>query len=777
MASKQRVNVVWFKCTDLRTHDHAPLRAAHDSGLPIVHLFVFDPFWYAGTTRICGFPKTGVLRTRFHLEALNDLAVRLSSHGHALCTRRHISTSACFEELCEDFVVENVYAFHEICSEELRIEHQVRETLRRKARGRLHLFWGFELYHRDDLDFDPARARGPFNSYTSFRRRLEDRSSVRWSQHENPSFRSGQGSSATWHRADVSLPTVQEVMGARYRKADDPGEEKDPRAEIRWKGGETAALERVQKYIWDDENLSLDYVGATMTTDPSKSCMRDKAMSKLSPWLAHGCLSPRLLYEEVKRYECQRRKNKSTYWITHELLWRDFVRFGSIQAGNSIFKIGGIHNQHPVWRWSTDRDMLSAWVEGRTGFPFVDCFMRELAATGYCNHMGRECSGWFLIGDLGLDWRMGAEWFESVLLDYEPTANWYNWTYRCLPAAARGPGEKLQGIEILKWGTQHDPDATYIKRWIPALASLSPTVAREPWRLWLLSEGGSQQQAPPRALRASPTGKFQVNQEALATVLSMGFEKSEAAIALHRTWDDPEAAISLILSEREGTPAAGAEEDEVARAIQMSLQSGDAPAQSSDPIEIEDGSDTEDAQLAQAMRLSMKPPRTAEQRDVSNQEHGSTDVHDGVHYPMPIIRPVSLRSAEESEAHARSEQLKRDQQIAATRRKMGTFREDFNKAKWEAARQQRPAETPTSAGASWRARTGQPAHLGYQGHGATRAGGKGRGKRFQASDNDTMGSGSYEGSGYAGASNHSGKDRKRRWGGRGPYPEDEARGG
>lgn len=234
-----------------------------------------------------------------------------------------------------------------------------------------------------------------------------------------------------------------------------------------------------------------------MTTDPSKSCMRDKAMTKLSPWLAHGCLSPRLLYEEVKRYERERKKSKGTYWITHELLWRDFVRFSSMHFGNSIFKIGGPTNVRPAWQWSRDPEMLRRWRLGLTGFPFVDCFMRELRVTGYCNHMGRECAGWFLIGDLGLDWRMGAEWFESFLVDYEPTANWYNWTYRCLPAASRGgahgflvdaPGHQLQGLEILKWGTQHDPDSLYIKRWIPELKQLPATVAREPWRLGLIDE-------------------------------------------------------------------------------------------------------------------------------------------------------------------------------------------------------------------------------------------------------------------------------------------------
>merc|ERR1719183_816799 len=151
---------------------------------------------------------------------------------------------------------------------------------------------------------------------------------------------------------------------------------------------------------------------------------------------------------------------------------------------------------HPRWQWSTNQNVLQKWVQGVTGFPFIDCFMRELKTTGYCNHMGRETAGWFLIGDLGLDWRMAAEWFESVLIDYEPTANWFNWTYRCLPAAGRAeaPRERLRGLEVLKWGTQHDPDATYIKRWLPELSQLPSTIAREPWRLGLNGGSGPERQ-------------------------------------------------------------------------------------------------------------------------------------------------------------------------------------------------------------------------------------------------------------------------------------------
>jgi len=111
--------------------------------------------------------------------------------------------------------------------------------------------------------------------------------------------------------------------------------------------------------------------------------------------------------------------------------------------------------------------------------------MRELKITGYTKHIGRLCAGWFLITDLGLDWRMGAEWFESILVDYEPALNWFNWVYACLEPVdlKKPPGGQQQCLEILQGGIQHDPDATYIKRWIPELSPLPTIIAREPWRL------------------------------------------------------------------------------------------------------------------------------------------------------------------------------------------------------------------------------------------------------------------------------------------------------
>lgn len=479
----QKIVVVWYKVTDLRTHDHQPLCEAHASGLPVLHFFVFDPRWYKRTP-LCGFPRTGPLRANFQLEALADVASQLAEAGHCLCIRRDISTAKAFEELCLDFKVAAVFASREVCSEELRVEESVRQTLRKHHAGELRLFWTFELNHYEDLP-EWLQQQGS-NSYTGYKNVFHCECKPRRPLGK-PVFKDS--AAIFWQKAEALPRNVQDLGLSAVPPA-------HLSAEFRWVGGETAALARVQEYLFESDALALDYVGSTNTPREGNSCTKHRAMSRLSPWLAHGCLSARHLVAEIKRYERERHKSNSTYWLVHELYWRDFVRFQSYVVGDRIFKIGGLYNKHPDWPWTKNPDLLASWIDGTTGFPFMDAAMREVGATGYSCHVGRETSAWFLICDLGLDWRMGAEWFESVLIDYEPAANWFCWVFVCLIRATGGnfsrevghpelaPRTRLQSVEVVFLSAQHDPDGEYIKLWVPELRSLpaGPTV-REPWRL------------------------------------------------------------------------------------------------------------------------------------------------------------------------------------------------------------------------------------------------------------------------------------------------------
>ena len=91
-------------------------------------------------------------------------------------------------------------------------------------------------------------------------------------------------------------------------------------------------------------------------------------------------MSPRTVFHDIQKYEKERTRNKSTYWVVFELTWRDFYRFFALKHGDLIFKLEGVSGQRRAW--ADDRELFSRWRDGRTGWPLVDANMRELKATG-----------------------------------------------------------------------------------------------------------------------------------------------------------------------------------------------------------------------------------------------------------------------------------------------------------------------------------------------------------------------------------------------------------
>merc|ERR1712048_889996 len=197
--------------------------------------------------------------------------------------------------------------------------------------------------------------------------------------------------------------------------------------------------------------------------------------TKFSSWLANGSLSPRKVYHEVKNYEKAKVANDSTYWCIFELIWRDFFKFVAWKCGTKMFRVTGIMNR--TMPWKTDSDLFEKWSQGETGVPFVDANMRELLHTGWMSNRGRQNVASFLTKDLGLDWRMGAEWFESLLLDHDVTSNYGNWNY----VAGVGNDPRPRKFNVVKQGVDYDQKGEYIKLWLPELNSLHNVHA--PWTL------------------------------------------------------------------------------------------------------------------------------------------------------------------------------------------------------------------------------------------------------------------------------------------------------
>lgn len=445
--------LVWFR-NDLRLHDHEPLHRAVLQAITenaaLVPLYCFDPRQF-GTTSF-GFPKTGAFRAQFLLESLADLRRSLQSIGSNLIIRMGRPEDV-IGAIAQQTSLSAVYFHSEVTSEEQTVETALRQTLQ-SCNIPLHSFWGHTLYHRDDLPFSIEQLPELF---TQFRKQVECRSAIR------PILPAPQSLPPLPHLAPGPLPELQD-LGLELPLP-------DPRAQLTFRGGETVGMARLDHYFWKQDRLRLYKETRNGMLNPEDS-------SKFSPWLALGCLSPRYIYEQVQDYESQRIQNDSTYWLIFELLWRDYFRFICAKHSTKVFLPAGLQGISIPWKQDWER--FDLWREGMTGFPLVDANLRELAATGYLSNRGRQNVASFLTKNLGIDWRMGAEWFESMLLDYDVCSNWGNWNYTA------GVGNDARGFRffnIVKQSKDYDPQGEYVKHWLPELANLPTSKVHEPWKL------------------------------------------------------------------------------------------------------------------------------------------------------------------------------------------------------------------------------------------------------------------------------------------------------
>lgn len=215
--------------------------------------------------------------------------------------------------------------------------------------------------------------------------------------------------------------------------------------------------------------------------------------SKLSSWLALGCLTAREIHALLVDFEDGRAdefqgadgygkgENKGTGWMRFELLWRDYMRLCTRKFGQRLFIASGFRGDESI-RWRRGDEQLQRWLSGTTGSGLIDASMRELALTGYTSNRARQNAASFLAKHLSLDWRLGAEWYESWLVDYDVSSNWGNWQY--VAGVGNDPREGGGGRKFnpVKQADDYDPEAEYIKAWVPEVRGLTPEDAFQCWK-------------------------------------------------------------------------------------------------------------------------------------------------------------------------------------------------------------------------------------------------------------------------------------------------------
>ena len=441
--------IYWFR-NDLRLDDNPALLRACRQAESIVFVYCHRPT--AREMTRWNVARTSEHRQRFLASALADLASQLALYNSDLLELEGNPTER-LPALARVVGAATIY-----CEEIAAPEEQAEVAALRAAGLKVSTVWQSSLLEPADLPCTPDALPDVF---THFRTAVERHKVLpplpvarpamipplpfAYAGLVEPCRATGPASSAGWTKASSAPQAAQHAMPPAGAHASFPYDL------AAFSGGASAAADHVRQYF--ERKLAHTYkVTRNGMTGIDYS-------TKFSPWLASGALSARTAYAALKQFEAAHGANDSTYWIWFELLWRDYFRLLHWKYGAQLYRAQGLSKLPPP---SHDERQFQAWCQARTGEPLIDAGMAELKNTGYLSNRMRQIVASYLVHDLGCDWRAGAAWFESQLLDYDVYSNQGNWLY----IAGRGTDPRNgRQFNIAKQIQEHDPDGTYRRLW------------------------------------------------------------------------------------------------------------------------------------------------------------------------------------------------------------------------------------------------------------------------------------------------------------------------
>ncbi|SHL69674.1 cryptochrome/photolyase family protein [Roseibium suaedae] len=201
-------------------------------------------------------------------------------------------------------------------------------------------------------------------------------------------------------------------------------------------------------------------------------------VSRLSPHLHFGEISPRQVWHETLRHLEQAPKDEGDGWkFLSELAWREF-------SYHLLYHFPKLPEENwkptfDAYPWRDSAEDLKAWQLGQTGYPIVDAGMRELWQTGWMHNRVRMIVASFLIKHLRLHWHHGEEWFRDTLVDADLANNSASWQWVAGSGADAAPYFRI--FNPMTQGGKFDPEGDYVRKWVPELAKLDTAYLHAPF--------------------------------------------------------------------------------------------------------------------------------------------------------------------------------------------------------------------------------------------------------------------------------------------------------
>ncbi|MFN7679092.1 MAG: FAD-binding domain-containing protein [Cyanobacteriota bacterium] len=450
---------------DLRLADNLGLAAATAATPAVTGVFVLDP-------GLLSSPTLAPARLWFLRESLRALAERWRGAGSQLLLLRG-DPAEVLPPLAEAIGAEVVAWNQDV--EPYGRERDRRVAAALQSRGlRVLVDWDQLLVPPERLRTgagEPYRVYGPF--LRAWRRQVEQRAALGSAASggldpvasptglvdlpRDPSAAWPEGRRRLWDALPLRAlePALQDLA------ADFSGADLCP-----CRPGEAAALAQLEAFCADGLRG-----GGLLTYGDGRNLPGREGTSGLSAALKFGTLSPRQAWAAAQDARQLARGPEALDSISvweQELAWREFyqqalLHFPELAEGP----------YRPQWRqfpWQNDPLWLDAWREGLTGVPIVDAAMRQLNGSGWMHNRCRMIVASFLVKDLICDWRLGEAAFMAQLVDGDQAANNGGWQW----SASSGMDPKpLRIFNPASQAGKFDPEATYIRRWVPELAHVA----------------------------------------------------------------------------------------------------------------------------------------------------------------------------------------------------------------------------------------------------------------------------------------------------------------
>jgi deoxyribodipyrimidine photo-lyase len=396
----------------------------------VIGVYCLDPRHYETTP--FGFKKTEKFRTKFLLQTLHELQQNLLEKNIRLLIYYGYPEQL-IPEISAKYQIDTIYSQNEWTSEEILVEQEIRNLITVNWKTYYDQF----LFHPDDVPFDDW-GKIP-EVFTDFRKQLEKKIRVR------PTVSISAKPQSNLIEETTPIPGLEDLGIEDFKQPE--------KTAFPFKGGEIQAKKRIKEYFWDSNKLSV-------YKKTRNGLVGKNYSSKLSAWLANGSISARTIYWEVQQYEKKIVKNEDTYWLIFELIWRDYFKYISLKHGNKLFKLSGILEKE--YKWNQNPKALNQWINGNTPEHFVNANMIEIQKTGWMSNRGRQNVASYWAKEWEQDWRIGAAYFESLLIDYDVHSNYGNWMYN----AGVGNDPRDRKFNIKRQAELYDADGKFQKMWL-----------------------------------------------------------------------------------------------------------------------------------------------------------------------------------------------------------------------------------------------------------------------------------------------------------------------